>query len=318
MNFIQSNDEAYARRIIGNPLLILSFPHDANIYFEFKRAETYINPVKDREINLRGLKLSAIENISVLQDQFDVIDFSDNEIKKLDNLPKMKRLSTILLNNNYVSKISQLGENAPNISTLVLTNNRISQLSEIDNIAAFTKLELLSLLDNPITLNEHYRLYAIFKIPSLKSLDFRKVKKEERVEASKLFTSVTGKGILSSVEHDAQLQLAASRKGTPATLSEDQKKQIRDAIANASSPEEMDRIEKQLRAGTFPFTTNSESSSEQTDASASASTGATTGATDTPILNTVVTRNGTTETVTENENPTANGHVTTGQDMDVE
>ncbi len=35
--------------------------------------------------------------------------------------------------------------------------------------------------------------------------------------------------------------------GTPAALTDSQKQQIRDAIAAATSPEEMDRIERQLR-----------------------------------------------------------------------
>lgn len=37
-----------------------------------------------------------------LQDQFDVMDFSDNDIRKLDGFPKLKRLKTLLLNNNRI------------------------------------------------------------------------------------------------------------------------------------------------------------------------------------------------------------------------
>ena len=42
-----------------------------------------------------------------LQDQFDTIDLSDNEIRKLDGFPLLRRLKCLLLNNNkivYVSK----------------------------------------------------------------------------------------------------------------------------------------------------------------------------------------------------------------------
>eukprot|EP01033_Poteriospumella_lacustris_P020198 gene20198-14759_t len=51
------------------------------------RAENYLNAYDGREVSLRGLKAPAIENLSVLQDQYDVIDLSDNDIKKLDNFP---------------------------------------------------------------------------------------------------------------------------------------------------------------------------------------------------------------------------------------
>ncbi|CAN0435551.1 unnamed protein product, partial [Ectocarpus sp. 13 AM-2016] len=51
----------------------------------------------------------------------------DNEIKKLDNFPRYKRLSSLLLCNNHVSKISEdLGTALPNLSCLILTNNKVS------------------------------------------------------------------------------------------------------------------------------------------------------------------------------------------------
>jgi len=36
------------------------------------------------------------------QDQFDTVDFSDNDIRKLDGFPLLKRLKTLLLNNNRI------------------------------------------------------------------------------------------------------------------------------------------------------------------------------------------------------------------------
>jgi len=216
-------------------------------------AETYLNPVKEREINLRGLKIAVIENIAVLQDQFDSIDLSDNEIRMLENFPIMKRLNMLIFNNNYITRIAPLGDRLTGLTHLILTNNRISNLSEIDNIASYKKLELLSLLENPVIQKENYRLYVIFKIPSLKSLDYKKVRKQERIDAVRLFESSSGQAIISGVASEVQEQAAVARRGTPAALTEDQKRQVRDAIAKASTPEEMDKIEKQLRAGTFVF-----------------------------------------------------------------
>lgn len=54
------------------------------------------------------------------------MDFSDNEIKKLENFPRYKRLSSLLLCNNHISKISEeLGTSLPNLSCLILTNNKV-------------------------------------------------------------------------------------------------------------------------------------------------------------------------------------------------
>lgn len=116
-----------------------------------------------------------------LQDQFDTLDLSDNEIQKLDNFPRMKRLKTLLLSNNFISRIGpNLGDSLLSLDCLVLTGNKISSLSELDHLSSFTKLTHLSLLDNPVVKQPHYRLYVLNKIPSLRTLDFRKVKIEVR------------------------------------------------------------------------------------------------------------------------------------------
>ena len=52
-----------------------------------------------------GYKIPVIENLSVLYDQFDTIDFCDNDIRKLDGFPVMKRLKSILLNNNRIVSV---------------------------------------------------------------------------------------------------------------------------------------------------------------------------------------------------------------------
>lgn len=56
------------------------------------------------------------------------MDFSDNEIKKLDNFPRYKRLSSLLLCNNHVSRIAlDLGAQLPGLSCLILTNNKVTR-----------------------------------------------------------------------------------------------------------------------------------------------------------------------------------------------
>ena len=61
------------------------------------------------------------------QDQFDVLDFTDNEIKRVDNFPTFKRLSTLLLSNNHVTRLSPtLSEQLPNLDCLILTNNKVT------------------------------------------------------------------------------------------------------------------------------------------------------------------------------------------------
>jgi U2 small nuclear ribonucleoprotein A' len=65
-------------------------------------ANQFVNPVQQRELSLRNLQIPVIENLGVTKDQFDVIDFTDNNIRKIDNFPFMKRLESLLLHNNRI------------------------------------------------------------------------------------------------------------------------------------------------------------------------------------------------------------------------
>ncbi|EEY64197.1 U2 small nuclear ribonucleoprotein A', putative [Phytophthora infestans T30-4] len=157
------------------------------------RAQVSINPLRERELNLRGYKAPAIENLGVTQDGFDCIDFSDNEIKKLENFPRLRRLRMLLLHNNQVSKIQEnLAEAIPNMEFLMLTGNRIAQFSEVDRLTCFTKLDTLTLSGNPVTKRKYYREYVIYKLPQLHVLDFQRIRPRDREAANTFFNSAVG------------------------------------------------------------------------------------------------------------------------------
>jgi U2 small nuclear ribonucleoprotein A' len=91
------------------------------------RSAQYLNPVKEFQLDLRGYKIAAIENLSATNDQFGCIDLSDNSISRLEDLPKLNRLRTILLINNRIMKIDRdFALNCPNLENLIMTNNRVS------------------------------------------------------------------------------------------------------------------------------------------------------------------------------------------------
>ena len=88
-------------------------------------AGQYINPVRDRELDLRGYKIPVIENLGSTLDQFDTIDFSDNEIRKLDGFPLLSRAKTLLMNNNRIVRIAE-GEIIIFPSTLLRYIHKVS------------------------------------------------------------------------------------------------------------------------------------------------------------------------------------------------
>ena len=69
-----------------------------------------------------------------------------------------------------------LESSLPNLETLVLTGNLIQELADLDPLASIKSLRTLSLLHNPVTTRQHYRLYVAFKLPQVRLLDFRKIK----------------------------------------------------------------------------------------------------------------------------------------------
>jgi U2 small nuclear ribonucleoprotein A' len=218
----------------------------------------FFNAIKERELDIRGNKIAVIENLGATEDQFDTIDLSDNEIVKLENLPYLNRLGTLLVNNNRITRINpNIGDFLPKLHSLVLTNNRLVNLVEIDPLASFPKLQFLSLLDNNITKKPNYRLYVIHKLKALRVLDFKKVKSKERLEAAKLFASK---------EVEEQAKKEPEKKLTPnvTEVSEEQQTPkvvaptpeqiiaIKAAIVNSQTLEEVARLEKALNSGQLP------------------------------------------------------------------
>ena len=151
----------------------------------------YMNVSKEYELSLRGFKIISIQNLSATNDQFACINLTDNSISEINMLPQLKRLKTLMLINNRISKVEKdFAINCPFLTNLVLTNNKISDFEQIDNIASCKSLEKLYLLDNVVTKLKNYRLYVIYKIPTLRILDFQRVTKKEREEAFKKFSTI--------------------------------------------------------------------------------------------------------------------------------
>ena len=153
------------------------------------RGFQYMNVSKEYELSLRGFKIMDIQNLSATNDQFACINLTDNSISEINYLPQLKRLKTLMLINNRISKIeNDFAINCPFLTNLVLTNNKISDFQQIDNIASCKSLQKLYLVDNVVTKMKNYRLYVIYKIPTLRILDYQRVTKKEREEAKKKFS----------------------------------------------------------------------------------------------------------------------------------
>lgn len=247
-------------------------------------AEQRTDPLGSREIHLRSLAIPNIEHLSVTRDQFDTIDLSNNHLTRLENFPKLTRLSCLYLGGNGITQVDgkNLKKNLPGLTTLVLSGNGVKGWNVICELGAGCPgMDFLSLVGNPVTRRQYYRLYTIHKISTLKVLDFQKVKQSERERARRLASSAAG----AAMEADARLEgravsAASSSESTNDTaffsstyangenetkgksaeelfatqFTMQEKSKIREMIANAVRAEEIDRIESLMKRGIFPGT----------------------------------------------------------------
>ncbi|KAL0944454.1 U2 small nuclear ribonucleoprotein A [Colletotrichum truncatum] len=227
-----------------------------------KDSLSYLNPLKERELDLRGHRIPAIENLGVAGPH-DSIDFTDNDIQVLGNFPLSPRISTLLLARNRVASIQASLPNAiPNLKQLVLASNNLSELADLDVLAGFKSLTHLVLVDNPVTKKENYRYWVVWRCPTVRFLDYQKVKEAEREKARELFgtaeepTAAASKimGIKSKT-----LDIAASNGTGPAPsklsrikLTDKEKERLKEMIKKADSLQEIIRLEKMLTEGTIP------------------------------------------------------------------
>ncbi|KAJ6243528.1 u2 small nuclear ribonucleoprotein a [Anaeramoeba flamelloides] len=155
-------------------------------------APSFRNPLNETELCLRSHRIPMIQNLGVTLDQYDCIDLSNNNISRLENFPLLQKLRSLFVCNNNISKIDPiLSKNLPNLHTLILTGNRIQELSQLEHLSGFKKLERISLVRNPICQENNYRLFLIHKIPSIKYIDFQKVKLNERKKSQSMYSTTS-------------------------------------------------------------------------------------------------------------------------------
>jgi len=224
---------------------------------------SYLNPLKERELDLRGHKIPAIENLGVAGPH-DAIDFTDNDIQMLGNFPLSPRLRTLLLARNRISSIQpSLANSIPNLTTLVLTSNNFAELADLDVLTTFRHLTHLVLMENPVTRKENYRYWVLWRCPGVRFLDYKKVKLVEREKATELFGTTAEPSALASkimgvksktfdVPSANGTLTGSSSKNYRVKLTDKERKKVEEMIRNAKSLQEIIRLEKELNEGRIP------------------------------------------------------------------
>lgn len=232
-----------------------------------QQAQQTLNSANQRQILLRGLKIPNIENLGGTNDAYEAIDLSDNDLIKLANFPPLKRLKTLMLMNNRISRIA---EDAfvpmPNLISVTLTGNKLEKLVDLEPLTKLKTLERLSLLENPVVKVKHYRPYMIHRCSkNLRILDFNRIKDKERKAAGLLFAHERGKKLLEEIAPPRVVKDMADKPAETAKVgpSPEVIERIKRAIAEAETIEEVTRLERALKSGVLPDDLKEESAAKK-------------------------------------------------------
>ena len=131
---------------------------------------------------------------------------------------------------------------------------------DLEPLAQCTRLQRLDLTGNAVAKKPQYRLYLIARCPSLKLIDFARVRDAERAAAAAAFGGAAGAAALAAAAAESAAAaaredaaaagaLGKARAGgpTPAQLLA-----LKAAIAAAATLDEVARLEKALAAGVMP------------------------------------------------------------------
>ena len=93
-----------------------------------------------------------------------------NNIDDITLLSEMPFLEIISLSMNHIKDLSVFSK-LKNVKELYLKDNQISDFNQIEHLKHCPKLEILCLLDNPISKQSNYRQKILEILPNLKKLD---------------------------------------------------------------------------------------------------------------------------------------------------
>ncbi|XP_055896823.1 centriolin-like isoform X5 [Biomphalaria glabrata] len=158
-----------------------------------------------------GKKIKYIENLDRLR-KLQTLNLSYNIIEKMENLDKLLRLQDLNLSNNMITKIEgienmsslqilnlndNLIEHIPQwfckklkaLRTFKIARNKIKSLSEIAKLKPLPDLIQLDVTGNHLISLPYYRLYIIFHLRTVETLDSQHVHDKERKQAQERFSN---------------------------------------------------------------------------------------------------------------------------------
>ncbi|KAL4646836.1 leucine-rich repeat-containing protein 72 isoform X1 [Arapaima gigas] len=140
------------------------------------------------QLNLAKKGLVRIPDFS----RFPVLQYlwlNNNKITKFSCPTTKCCLTELYLQNNQITSISGALGHLTNLQVLLLHNNRLRALEEtVAELRRMQRLHTASFFLNPFTQDSRYRHSVVHRLPSVRILDRREVKQDERNAAFQMFS----------------------------------------------------------------------------------------------------------------------------------
>ncbi|XP_076854298.1 centriolin isoform X2 [Brachyhypopomus gauderio] len=138
-------------------------------------------------LNLSNNSIEKIEKLDKLH-KLRELHISNNRIQKIEGLEHMLNLQILNLANNSIEQVPVwLAKKLRSLQMLNLQNNKIFSLHEVAKLKPLQNLTELTLVENPVSSLSHYRLFILFHLRSLESLDGQRISDLEREQAHHRF-----------------------------------------------------------------------------------------------------------------------------------
>ncbi|XP_038059299.1 uncharacterized protein LOC119730455 isoform X2 [Patiria miniata] len=151
-------------------------------------------------LNLSGNSIKAIDHLNCNM-KLKHLDLSDNSISSITDISMLTNLKTLLLHGNILTSLRSVPAYFPTcIEILSLAENEISDLAEVSYLSCLSRLQQLSIMNNPCVMMAtsssdfcfDYRPYIVNWCLSLHILDGYAITQKESLKGEWLYSQ--GKG----------------------------------------------------------------------------------------------------------------------------